>query len=72
MGIAAIWDMRTDSAALNMGSASFVINHPAGPAIASKLFSPHVRTLDGLGPHGGNAHSVVKDGGRLRITEFVD
>jgi hypothetical protein len=36
--IAAIWDMQTDRAAHNAGSASFVIHHPAGPAIASELF----------------------------------
>ena len=36
--IAAIWDIRTDNAAHNIGRASFVINHPAGPAIASNLF----------------------------------
>lgn len=38
----------------------------------ANFFSSHVPTLDGLGPRGGNAHSIVKDGDRLSITEFVD
>ena len=36
--IAAIWDMKTDRAAHNAGSASFLIHHPGGPAVASELF----------------------------------
>lgn len=54
-----------------------ICGHPVTLGIRSGLsdanfFSPHVRTLDGLGPRGGNSHSVVNEGGRPRITEFVD
>lgn len=38
----------------------------------ANYFSAHVRTVDGLGPRGGNPHSVAKNGSRVRITEFVD
>ena len=38
----------------------------------ANYFASRVRTLDGLGPRGGNAHSTVKDGLSVRITEFVD
>ncbi len=58
-------------------SAGQSCGHPVTLGIRSGLsdanfFSSHVQTLDGLGPRGGNAHSVVKNGERLRITEFVD
>jgi len=51
--------------------------HPVAVGCRSGLsdanyFASHVRTVDGLGPRGGNAHSTVKDGPSVRITEFVD
>jgi len=36
--IAVIWDFRTDQAAHNAARASFIVHHPAGPAIAGELF----------------------------------
>jgi len=38
----------------------------------ANYFSARVRTVDGLGPRGGNPHSVVKNGSCVQITEFVD
>lgn len=38
----------------------------------ANFFASHFPTLDGLGPRGGNAHTVVPDGSSVRITEFVD
>ncbi|MEI6337240.1 MAG: M20/M25/M40 family metallo-hydrolase [Verrucomicrobiota bacterium] len=51
--------------------------HPVAVGCRSGLsdanfFASRFRTLDGLGPRGGNAHSAVKDGPSVRITEFVD
>ena len=38
----------------------------------ANYFASHYPTLDGLGPRGGNAHTIVPDGSSVRITEFID
>jgi glutamate carboxypeptidase len=38
----------------------------------ANYFASAVRTLDGLGPRGGNPHSVIKSPSAVKITEFVD
>jgi glutamate carboxypeptidase len=38
----------------------------------ANFFSVHFPTLDGLGPRGGNAHTIEADGEGIRITEFVE
>ena len=38
----------------------------------ANYFASTMRTLDGLGPRGGNPHSVIKTPTTVKITEFVD
>lgn len=36
------------------------------------FFSEWTQTVDGLGPHGGNAHSILRNGDTIQITEFAE
>lgn len=38
----------------------------------ANYFSEDVPALDGLGPHGGNAHGIERQDGHIRITEYLE
>lgn len=38
----------------------------------ANYFSAYMPTVDGLGPCGGNAHGILREGSQRSITEFLD